>query len=53
MLLVIEDKPEFYPSAVAAEPILNHSLCDALKESWKDKNFMKFLLAYGLFYGTT
>ena len=45
MLLFIEDKPEFYPSAVAAEPVPTFSFYDALIETWEDKNFLKFLLA--------
>ena len=51
MLLFIWDKPKFYPSAMVAVPVLDFSLHDALKETWEDKNNLKFIIAYDIFDG--
>ena len=49
--LVIRDKPETPPSAVAAAPPSELTFCEAFKEMWANKNFMLLALAYALIYG--
>jgi len=49
--LVIRDKPETPPSAVAAAPIEEMSFTDSFKEMWANKNFMTLTVAYAIVYG--
>ena len=49
--LVIRDKPDVAPSAVAAAPPSNTTFVASFKEMWANKNFMILALAYALVYG--
>ena len=49
--LVLRDKPEHPPSAVAAAPPSEQSFCKSLREMWANKNFMILAVGYALIYG--
>mmetsp|Transcript_33741 Transcript_33741/g.41649 ORF Transcript_33741/g.41649 Transcript_33741/m.41649 type:complete len:284 (+) Transcript_33741:245-1096(+) len=49
--IVIRDKPETPPSAVAAAPPTEHSYCENFALLWRNKNFMIMALSYAIVYG--
>ena len=49
--VVIRDKPETLPSAVASAPIDEMSFLESFKKMWANKNFMILSLTYALQYG--
>ena len=50
--IIIKDKPDIPPSAVAEAPPSEHSFLKSFKEMWQNKNFMLLAAAYALIYGT-
>ena len=49
--IVIRDRPEHPPSAVAAAPPSGESFCESFRVMWANKNFMLQALAFALIYG--
>lgn len=49
--LVIKDKPDVPPSAVAAQPISEAPMSQDFKEMWANKNFMILASTFALVYG--
>lgn len=49
--IIIRDKPEFPPSAVAAAPIADEQYCASFKVMWANKNFMILAFSYAIVYG--
>ena len=49
--IVIRDKPEVPPSAVAAVKPDDHSYCENFKLLWANKNFMILAFSYAIVYG--
>jgi len=49
--LVIKDKPEVPPSAVAAAPVADEPYCSSFRVMWANKNFMVLAFSYAIIYG--
>lgn len=49
--LIIRDKPDTPPSAVAAAPPSEDSFCEAFSTMWANKNFMLLAVTYAIIYG--